>query len=217
MRGETGRWVILPEFYDLTKRQFYYMLPPRSAPLRYSCFSEGRNLKETGLERKLDEIIQRIDRFERTILENAGAESEEILAEPAEADWRLRDEALAVEALRVGSVAELRESTRVVHEGFVHKWYCNFLNQCDTTYRGHCSLVNSNTGATLHCNLIESATRKDHSIDWWDTAPYSRVERNGYRIYYGFGKERHRSRHVSSCANFYGDWGSVSWKWTSFA
>lgn len=174
-------------------------------------------MSNNDIANKLDEVLQKLDHFEKSILEYGGDEQTTEVVGDIEAEWRFEDEKLAVESLNFGSVEELRSSTELVHRGFKHSWYCNFLNQCKTTYRGHCWVINPRNGRILECNLIQSATRKDHGIEWWDTSPYGRVVRDRNEIYYGFGEERHRSRHVSSCANFYGDWGSVSWKWTSFA
>lgn len=174
-------------------------------------------MDNSDIEKRLDEILTKLDSFEQLILQHGGDEASVELVDSPQMEWKLTNERLAVETMEFGSVDELRARTELIHRGFEHSWYCNFLNQCTTTYKGNCWIVNPANGLILPCNMIQSATRKDHGIEWWDTAPYGRVVRDKNEIYYGFGKERHRSRHVSSCANFFGNWGSVSYKWTSYA
>ncbi|MCZ4273221.1 hypothetical protein [Maritalea porphyrae] len=100
---------------------------------------------------------------------------------------------------------------------WTYKWDCGPFNHCETTYIGSCFVINKTNGKTMNWNLMESASRKDHGAVHWSISPYYHHRKTGTTIGFGFGKQVGRSCHVSSNANFFADWGKVSFTWTSTA
>lgn len=170
------------------------------------------------------EIIRRINSLEykiETLTNQIGStqgETNEIIDVPEyEVKMEVLDDDLMRKSIGLLPGNELADEVELKFSNWIYKWNCNFLNVCYTTYSGSCFVVNKSNGQTLTWNLMESASRKDHNSTHWAVSPNYHHKKSGTTIGFGFGKHEHRSCHVSSNANFYGEWGKISFTWKATA
>jgi len=166
---------------------------------------------------RLESIESKLDSLQQLTVAPE-AESEEIIDIPASLlKVNIGDVDILTQEVGVQSAEALSSDLELRFKSWTYKWSCNVFKICYTTYSGRVFVIRKSTGQVLTWNLIESATKKDHGLPFWSTSPNYNYERNSPEVYFGFGRQSGRSRHVSSCINCRANWGSISFRWDATA